>query len=202
MNRLLNGLFKPAKAEPCFLRIFDSGYDPPDPKTPVKKSGASTAANISLLTSTGGLIGTNLVLLTPFYNAISKKYYFTIYDSSNFDTEEDCVYNFKMEDVQSGRNIDIHKVYLQYRDIGKVKFTVTVFATQYNKVKKTEKIVSDFQEVSVGTKKGDGKIHSYFVDLKVTGERPQCVITRKAADGPLAIVMAKMIGDVSEEQQI
>lgn len=206
MNRLLNDSFKPVRLL-CELR-----YIPPDGGDPIirnpPKSGSgggaakSSAAAPSLITSTGGLFGGAFALLVPFFDLRTNSFVFAIIDPNNFDSEEDCVYNFKMEDVKSGRVVDIHKVYLQYRDLGKVSFDVSVTATQFNRSTQKEKIEVATKTVKVGTTKGDQRIHSYFVDLKVQGERPQLSIVRKKDSGPLSIVTAMLIGNVSEENQL
>jgi hypothetical protein len=204
MNRLLNDSFKPSRLF-CELRyIPPDGGDPiiRDPKpAPGKGGGKAAASNISLLTSTGGLFGTAFVLITPFLNVQSGNYGFLITDPTDFNCEEDCVYNFRQED-KPGRVIDVHKVYLQYRDLGKVSFLATMTATQYNRDTNKETIDTDSKLVTVGNTKPDKKIHSYFVDLKVQGERPQLSITRKAGKGPLSIVTAMMIGNANEENQL
>ena len=172
---------------------------PPPTPTPTPKQG-TPGANPSLVTSTGGLFGFNNILLVPFYDIRLNRTYFIMYDPSNFNCEDDCVYNFRLEEVVAGREIDVHKVYLQYKDLGKVTFKVIVSATQYNKALKKETINSKTVVVTVG--KGDGKIHSYFVDLKVVGERPQISIFRKGNAGPLSIVKVMLCGHSDEGEQL
>jgi hypothetical protein len=170
------------------------GGNPPSPKPKAGPLGA----NPSLITATGGLFGTNNVLLVPFYDTRVNQSFFVLYDPTNFNCEDDCFYDFRLEDVQAAHNIDIHKVYFLYRDLGKVKFTVTVTATEFNRVTKKETTVSKSVQVTWGS--GDNKLHSYFVDLKVVGERPQLHLFRKADAGPLAIVRAILIGHSDEGQ--
>lgn len=198
MNRLLNGIFVPSRLV-CDIRFGPP--DPPDPKPKPPSKGTVGAANASLITSTGGLFGSAYALLVPFFDNRSTKFVFAIYDPFNFDCEEDCVYDFRQED-KPGRVIDVHKVYLQYRDIGKVTYIVKVTATQYNRVTGKETIDTKSKTITVGNVKPDLKIHSYFVDLKVQGERPQLNITRKADKGPLSIVTAMLIGNSNEENQL
>lgn len=202
MNRLLENQFVPPRALPCFLRIYDSGYQPPEPKQPQPTGPASNAANISLITSTGGLIGINWILLTPFYDSRIKTFYFAIYDSNNFDCEEDAFYDFKMEDVHPGRNVDVHKVYLQYRNIGIATFTINVTVVQYDKVKDKTKFITIPKVIKIGTAKPDSKIYDKYIDLKIVGLRPQLRISRKANSGPLSIVTAMLVGNMAEEQLV
>lgn len=160
----------------------------------------NTGTNTALLTTSGGLYGYDNVLLVPFYNAINGFSYFLNYDPANFNSEVDCVYYFRLESVKPGRAIDVHKVYFEYRDLGAVKFTTTVTATQYDRATKRETEQSKSVISSMG--KGDRKIHTLFVDLKVVGERPQLMLLRKANAGPLAIIRAMLIGNVVEEDQL
>lgn len=207
MNKVFDNLhsFIPSKVR-LELRIVDSqagGFEPPPTKGKGSSSTSKTAANISLLTSTGGVVGLLPFLIVPFFDNRTGKFIFAKYDSADFNCEEDCIYNFRQEDLQTGRNIDVSKIYIQYRDIGEVKFDVIVTATLYNRKTKKSKIVHDeLENIVVGNKKPTKKIYSLFVDLKVTGERPQLSIVRKKDAGPLSIIKAMMIGDSSEEDQV
>lgn len=160
-----------------------------------------TAKSLANVTSTGGLQGSLGLLLTPFFVNNIRRFAFFAYDTTDFDCEEDCVYNFKMEDVKIGRVCDIHKVYFQYRDIGKVTMTWTVSAYLLNRTTGKESFPSKSKTVTVGGL-SDNKIHSKFVDLKITGERPQLSLLRKANNGPLAIITAMFVGNMSEEEQV
>jgi len=175
---------------------------PPTPSTP-PGSATSTplGASPSLITSTGGLYGRGNILLVPFYNEATKLSYFVTYDSSNFNCELDCVYNFRLEEVAAGREIDVHKVFLKLRDLGAVTFSVTVTATQYNKSNQTE-TVNTQTVVIKNWGIGDKKLHSYFVDLKVVGECPQLSVFRAANAGPLAIIKAMLCGHSDEGAQL
>ncbi len=163
-------------------------------------SSKPLGAQPSLITSTGGLVGFNNTLLIPFFDTRTGMEYFVTYDPTNFNCEDDCIYKFRLESVAPGRTIDIHKVFIEYRDLGKVTFTTRVEATQYNKATKKETLVYKSVVSTVG--KGDKKIHSLFVDLKVNGERPQLIIIRKADDGPFSLVRAMLVGNSSEEQLV
>lgn len=159
------------------------------------------AVSLSTITSTGGLLGSLGVLLVPFFlNSINRNV-FAIYDITNFNTEEDCVYNFKMEDVKPGYDIDVHLVYLQYRDIGKVSINVAISTMQFNR--NTGKSTPQMKQrnITIGGN-NDNVIYSYFVDMKVTGERPQLVITRKANKGSLCLITAKLVGNIESGGQL
>jgi hypothetical protein len=189
--------------------IMDGGTGPPHPpsgggtKPPSGGgSGAPTgASDFSLITSTGGLTGLINLLVVPFFVKNLNNFIFASYDPTNFNCEENCIYNFKMEDVKPGRSIDVHKVYIQYRDIGKVTVSFTVTATLYDRVKDVSKIVVKTVPKTFGGK-ADNNIYSKFIDLKITGERPQLSILRKANAGPLAIITAMLVGNSSEEEQL
>jgi len=165
--------------------------------SPLAPKGAS---NLSLITSTGGINGTSSLLLVPIYITHLQKFVFASFDPTNFNCEEDCFYNFKMEDMKLGRNVDVHKVYLQYRDLGKVTFTVSVSAMLLNRKTNKSTLNNASKDLILGT--GDGLIHSKFIDLKVQGERPQLSITRKANNGPLSIIAAMLVGNMAEEEQL
>lgn len=184
---------------------LDGGNNPPEPGGGggggTKKSGP-IGGQPSLITSTGGLFGFNNALIVPFFDTRTNLSYFVVYDPTDFNCEEDCLYNFRMESAAPGKEIDVNKIFLEYRDLGPVKFTVIVTATQYNKAKLTEKIQSKSVKVSVGSKNPDGKLHSYYVDLKIVGERPQLSIFRAADAGPLSIVRAIMYIDTGESGEI
>lgn len=183
---------------------LDGGNNPPDPggnPKPPKPSGP-LGGQPSLITSTGGLFGFNNALLVPFFDTRLNLSYFVVYDPADFNCEEDCVYNFRLESGAPGKEIDVVKIFLEYRDLGPVTFSVAVTATQYNKSKKKETIQRVEVSVSVGTKKPDKKIHSYYVDLKVVGERPQLSIVRKADAGPLSIIRATMFLATGEEGDV
>ena len=184
-------------------------YPPPNPDggsghgtKPYSPPGTtpSLGAQPGLITSTGGLYGQNYVLMAPYYHTLTGRFCFLYYDPNDFDCEDDCVYDFPMEDIQAGRAIDVHKVFLTYRDLGAVKFKLSVSATQYDKATKTEKVNS--QTVNIAWGKGDKQLHSYYVDLKVVGERPQLHIYRAANSGPLSITRAIMCGHGDEGQQL
>lgn len=179
------------------------GFTPPGNKPPLASKGP-VGASPTLLTATGGLFGLNNALLAPFVDTRNGKNYFVIYDPTNFNCEDDCVYNFRLESLKPGRNIDVHKVMIEYRDLGPVKFYVSVTATQYNKALKKETMVTaPLKPVATVLKgKGDKKIHTTWIDLKVVGERPQLTILRKANDGPLSIARVLLVGNSSEEDQV
>lgn len=165
------------------------------------KSKGTVGSQPSLITSTGGLYGYNNALLIPYQDANGRTY-LVIYDPANYNTEEDCVYEFKLEDISPGRAIDIHQVYFQYRDLGLVNFTVTVRGTLYDRATKKETLVSKTVIVKWGTTNADRKIHSYYVDLKTVCERPQLRVVRKADQGPLAIIRAMMFGNSDEDADL
>jgi hypothetical protein len=163
-------------------------------------SAPKGASNLSIITSTGGLQGLNSLLLVSVFINNLQRYAFATFDPTNFNCEEDCVYKFKMEDIKLGRNVDVHKVYLQLRDLGKVTFNVQVAATLLDRKTNKETISTKNKDVVFGT--GDGLIHSRFIDLKIQGERPQLIVTRKAKKGPLGIITAMFVGNMVEEEQL
>lgn len=180
---------------------LDGGSNPKNPGGGIPgkpKASGPLGGQPSLITSTGGLFGFNNALIVPFFDIRTNLSYFVVYDPTDFNCEEDCLYKFRLESGEPGKEIDVVKIFLEYRDLGPVKFNVIVTATQYNKAKREEKIQRVSVPVSVGNKNPDNKIHSYYVDLKVIGERPQLSIFRKADAGPLSIIRAVMVIATSE----
>jgi|SRR5580765_597010 len=193
------------------LRPIDSGggegpvgpYKPPVGKSTIKGSPG-------LLTSTGGLNGTNFQLLMPLTDLTFGKTYLAFIDPNNNDTEEACFYTFKAEDVMVNRQVSVHKVVITYREIGAAIFTVGVQAYIENKdyfktvtarvkigppniVDKKFRLIKDFP---------DGKLHTKKVSLMIDGERPQLFISRNPGSGPLCITRMLMCGHADQKDQI
>lgn len=168
--------------------------------SPPPASGPKGATS-SLITSTGGLFGQDFKLVFPFFNMITNQNFLALYDVTSFDCEEDCIHNFRMESAKIGRVVDVHKVYLEYRDFGKVTFNITVNAYLLNRSTGKETYPKVTKEVIINGKKDLG-LHSKFVDLKIQGERPQLQIFRAANKGPLSLTSVILIGTVMEEAQL
>src|SRR5580692_6825872 len=93
-----------------------------------------------LLTSTGGLYGTQGLLLAPYYNNNTYQGYVIVFDPSNFDCEEACEYDYRQElppedKPQQGRNVSCHLIILKYRELGIANLSVNL--TVYQKTTDT-----------------------------------------------------------------
>jgi len=172
-------------------------FNPPGKTPPPATASPTIGGSPALLTSTGGLYGVNPLLLVPFYNNTSNKYSVNIYNTNSFNSEEDCQYDFPVEDIVIGRNINISKVIIVYRDFGKVQFTLS--CTTYSAKLDTFNTVS--RQYMIGGK-NDNKLHTTKCDFVTVGERPQLSILRKAGQGNLSLVSVTMVGHSSEEQQV
>src|SRR4051812_18879383 len=75
----------------------NNGSGPPPP------SPGPQPANPQLLTSTGGLAGIFGQVLLPLEDMISGNGFFYVIDPTNFNTEEDCTYFFRVETVKEGQ---------------------------------------------------------------------------------------------------
>lgn len=176
--------------------------------------GSAKPSNPSLITSTGGLLGINGVLLTPAFNQITGKSYIINYESQDFNCEEDAQYSYRQEAnfekfPGEGRECSIHLIILKYRELGYVKFSIniTVFKQAIDdyvnyqipviipKLKLTKARLNTFP---------DKRIHTLKlapVNGVITGERPQISITYAANSGPLSITKLVMCGNADEAAQ-
>ena len=96
-----------------------------------KPPGTTLGGSPGLITSTGGLYGTNGLLLVPSYNIITGKAFITLIDATNFNCEENSQYTFRQEANYGnipgeGRSCSIHLIILKYREIGSVSFNINI----------------------------------------------------------------------------
>lgn len=173
------------------------GYKPPAGKTTIKGSPG-------LLTSTGGLFGTNFQLLMPLFDSVFNRTYLALIDPSNNDTEEEAFYLFKQEDVMPSRTVSVHKLIIVYKELGPAKFSVgiQVYIRKVNKFyqKSVALAITDRQDIKAPFP--DGKLRELPVDLVIDGERPQVFIRRRANSGPLCITRVHMIGHADEKEVV
>jgi hypothetical protein len=191
---------------------YDDGMGGIDPPPPAKKDTGGRTAGISpgAITSTGGLFGGLGLLLIPVFNAQSNSYFLTTWDGTNFDTEEDCHYEFRQEDLKVGYAATDHKIIVIYRNLGKVKvtFNLTVFRrglTTYEKnvaviQQGTYKTVSKTMEL--GSNPPDKKLYTIDFNMVNSGERPQISFDRRANKGPLSIISVTLCGNVDEKMKL
>lgn len=175
-----------------------SGVNPPSPPIPPPAKGANPGGSPGLLTSTGGLFGLTGALYIPYQDLQSGLFYAALLDSNNFDCEEDAFYNFRIEDVNIGRSVDIHKLVLVHRNIGVCRITFGVRVYQPNGKTDKEKFVTKQITKTLGSKNANNKLYTVNFDLVISGERPQVFFSRNANDGPFSLVSLVMVGDAGE----
>lgn len=197
---------------------LDLYYLPYNPNFPGggggSKGGGSTKKNPGgtpgLLTSTGGLYGTNGVLLTPVVNATTGKSYIMLMDPSNFNTEENAEYDFPQVIPQGheGEDVSCHLIVLKYRELGAAQFSINIttyvrnedtFVTQPFPVTIPPLPLSKARQATFP----DERIHTFYISLPViTGERPQVTVTRNANSGPLSITSLTLCGNADQTKQL
>lgn len=185
-------------------RQDDPRDSPPHPPSPKPKPPAPKHGNLGgspgLITSTGGLYGDEFALLVPFYDSKNRNTSLNVFDSTNFNTEEDAFYYFPCPDINPGRAVTVHQVAIIYRELGLAKFSVGVIV--YIRRTDTFKFIEKELEIKnisprindVNFAFPDEKLHTVYANLKIDGERPQVYIRRKIDDGPLSIVEVCIAG--------
>lgn len=187
---------------------------------PPRSSGSSSliGSNPGLITSTGGLVGANGLLFTPYINPITGRSFISIHDITNFDTEENGEYDFRQEtnygqQSGEGRDCSIHLIILKYREIDEAEFfiNITVFKKDIDDFDTVQIPVSipviPFTNMSKRRKQTfpDGRIHTVRItstDSVITGERPQVSITRQANSGGFSITKLVLCGNADEIPQM
>lgn len=180
------------------VRNLDSGgggNDPPEPPAPKPKSKVR-GGSPGLLTSTGGIFGTNFVVIAPIIDSVRGTGLYFTWNPFDFNSEEDTTYVFRQEEMQHARQVTIHKIVVTYRNLGKVKVTFSLSA--YSNVNET--FFSVPKTLVLGSIQADRKLYTKKIDLLINGERPYLTITRKANAGPLALTKVTLVGNANEEQ--
>ena len=190
------------------------GFIPP--KTP--SASSKIGANPGLITSTGGLVGANGLLFTPYINPNTNKNFLANHDITNFDTEESGEYDFRQEtnygqQSGEGRDCSIHLIILKYREIDSAEFfvNITVFKKDIDEFITVQIPVSipviPMNKLSKKRQLSfpDNRIHTVRItppDGAITGERPQVSITRVANSGGVSITKLIMCGNADEVPQM
>lgn len=168
--------------------VIDPGGDPVPPRTSGGSGGGgggTPASNpnidLSNVTTTGGLLGLAGAVLvfgrTPF-SSVGQCWEL---DTQDFDCEDDCQYNFKIEEVEVYRQPTVNKVIFRYRDLGKATFS---FFIQGNVL--GQSVISKVVTVVIGGN-SDKKIYTASGDVTFTCEAPQLIIMRSGNSGPLKL---------------
>jgi hypothetical protein len=183
-----------------------------------KPPGTTLGSSPGLVTSTGGLYGTNGLLLVPSYNIITGKAFITLIDATNFNCEENSQYTFRQEANYGnipgeGRSCSIHLIILKYREIGTVSFNINI--TVFNQI--TDSFITASIPVNIPiipytqmtrVRKNsfpDNRIHTVKLTPPrgvISGERPQVSITITGGKGPLSITKLVMCGNADESSQM
>jgi hypothetical protein len=171
-------------------------------RPPVGKS--TLKGSPGLITSTGGLFGTNFNLLMPLFDTVFNKTYLALVDPDNNDTEEEAFYIFKQEDVMPSRVVSVHKLIVVYRELGPAKFSVgvQVYIRKANKFYQKSVALQIVDRKDITAPFPDRKLRELPVDLVIEGERPQVFIRRKANSGPLCITRIHMVGHADEKEVV
>ncbi len=141
----------------------------------------------------GGFAATTFFMFVPSISSTGQCF-ISIFDPTSFDDPDDAAsYSWRAEDIAIDRVPTVRRVILQYRDLGLATITVTVSG-----VNDTGNAVSSSSVVKLGTSGASGLIMTAFVDLTMTGYRPQLSISRAAGAGPVSIVAATMVGEVED----
>lgn len=173
----------------------DRGGDSGIPYTPSNGGQQISAAlDISKITTTGGLIGTDQVVLMALRSTQLDLFSMGFFDFEDLNCEEVSEVKFRQEEILAGREVTVSRVRLVYRNLGKVEVEAIVETTQCSKNHK--QFIGDDSPVL------KGKVMTAYFDLIATGERPQLTIRRTANSGALAIIKAQMITDVELAEQV
>lgn len=140
-------------------------------------------------------VPTNLLFFIPLQNVGGATFFTYFLDPSSYDDpNQSSTYSYRQEDIISSRTPTVHKVILEYRDLGVCSLTVTLTATDDNNVRQ-----SATKTVTIGTVGADKSIKTALIDLTITGWRPQLTFSRAAAGGPFSITKATIAGEVEEQ---
>lgn len=162
----------------------DSGSNVPSGGVPTGGGGGpanNPTIDLSNVTSTGGidgLTGAVLVFGQSLFYPLAVGWEF---DPTDFNTEEDCEYDFRVEEVEVYRQPTIDKVIIRYRDLGKCTLTC------YFQGNVLQSAVASKMVTVVFGGKADNRIYTTTFDLTCTFEAPQLIITRNAFSGPVSI---------------
>lgn len=165
--------------------------------TPGTPTGGGGAAVTGVLPNNenGGVLGTSWLLFVPVQNVATGLCFIGIFDLASFDdTVDGSSYSYRKEDVVFDQVPTVNRVILTYRDLGRAKVTVTVSGSNDD-----GQVISTSVQVQIGNAVPTGELLTKFVDLQLTGFRPQLTLSRKPGDGPLCITAVTMMGEVDEE---
>lgn len=176
------------------------GGGPGGPFPPSSGGGggsAPTPPDLSKLPTVGGMVGIQTQLIAIGYDDLAGQNIVYFVDPTNHNCEESCEYDFKVEEVEPGNQLTIHRIVIRYRDLGKVKFTVAVVSATLTDLDYTLG-TGNAELITLGNDKPTNKIYTYLSSLRVTTEAPQIKIFRAANAGPLAITKVRAWGSYGD----
>ena len=152
----------------------------PNTNPPSGGGGIPSTANLLNVTSTGGLTGFNGVVMIFAQSPLNGNITYKL-DATNFNCEEDCEYDFRVEELQVYTQPTTSKILFRYRDLGS---TFANFFFQGNVLGKA--VISKIVTAVFGGA-NDGKIKTGYADLVFTAEAPQLIMQRPANSGSSSI---------------
>lgn len=179
----------------------NGGTSAPGGASPAMSGGGGGSApavpNLANLPTVGGMVGITTQMLAIGFDDLTQSNLVYFIDPMNHNCEESTEYDFKVEEIEPGNQITIHRVVLRYRDLGVVSFTVAVVSADLPNLDYT-KGTGNAVLVTVGTPQATRKIYTKQVALNVTTEAPQVKILRAAKAGPLAITKVRAWGSYGD----
>lgn len=163
--------------------------------------GGASGTNPGLLTSSGGLFGSASALLIPVFDPETNLKYIATFDPTDFNSEEDSEYRYRMEEVTEGRLVTVSRVRIVHRNLGKVTVTGRLSGL-VKQPDKTWKVVFAEQTITIGDDSKDLSLRTEYFDMIITMERPQFSYKRLANAGPLAIISTTLITEVEQAAQL
>lgn len=179
-----------------FVPNQNGGTNDPGGASPPGSGGgggpAPSVPNLANLPTVGGIVGVQTQMLAIGFDDFAGQNLVYFIDPTNHNCEEDVEYFFKVEEVEPGNKLTIHRIVLRWRDLGVVTFTMAVVSADMPGLDYSS--TGNARLVTIGNVVPTRKIYTKLVDLNVTTEAPQLYILRKAKKGPLAITKVKAWG--------
>jgi hypothetical protein len=150
--------------------------------------------------STGGVATTSRLTLYPVVNMATGAIGFYAFDPAGGydDPAASSFYAFKVEEVVQGRTPTISRVIVTYRDLGLVTAVFTLTGTLDNQVVGGLTGAGSMQTKQLGNQAATGKLMTKFVDISLTAQNIQLMITRAAGAGSLSIAKVLLCGRVED----
>lgn len=162
---------------------------------------AGVPVNFSNLPITGGLLGINGAVIFAVFDIRLQTTRFMYLDTTNFDTETEAQYTFRVEDLQEGTQVTTTRLRIKYRNLGKAKVQITLRG-MYSEQTKTIKLgPGTINGQTRAVPAADNRLYIAYCDFTFTDESPQVNIYRAANSGPLSIISVTMMGADQKPQK-